>query len=479
MLYKLSRTSDGPGNLEPVAFLDLPDLQKREKDLENLLAEHLLDILFEVAALLPIFQQRSLQTEADVYAVNELGDLVVFDLKRGLADEESIHQAIRSAQDAGRWSFSEIERRYLAYTAEKGLPATPLKDAHQEAFQIEKPLQPSQFNRRQHLYVVGSAANDGLIAAVEWWKRQGLSVDFIPYRIYAISGQSYFEFFSLPYDRHRNPTAVNGVLFDTSRRWDEDAIWTMIEKRRVAAYHDAKHVVRYLNTKDIVFFYHKAIDAEARSESPRIKLLHQQGKHCRVSLGVTDPDRTQHLFVSRNPGQDLVQLDPQTILDSVEEGYDMARYVACSFPHARNIKKLIRAFSNKKNLAFEEVVNSFGVTNLSFFHSSNTEALGESFGIEVLESIEIVLEEMAALPLVTLLLSGVSHELFALTLYRKGAPVEDPFSIPGSRSWMYGFRTTIRTGQVVKCVFLTHLSATRGLSNDHLTTLGENLSQIV
>jgi|GEM_PF-4218284 len=225
--------------------------------------------------------------------------------------------------------------------------------------------------------------------------------------------------------------------------------------------------------------YRKAIEVEGRSESPRIKLIHQNGQHCRVGLGVTDARRTVHLFISRNPGGDFVQTAVQTIPESVEEDYSMARYVASSFPHACNLRKLILAYASRKNLGYEDVVNTFGVSNLSFFHSRNTGAMAESFGVEVIESLETVLEEIRDLPLATVLLSGISPDLYMLTLYKKGAPIQDRFSIPGSRSWITGFRTTIRTGQVVKCAFLTHLSATRGLGNDQLKILGENLAGII
>lgn len=63
--------------------------------------------------------------------------------------------------------------------------------------------------------------------------------------------------FALPYDRHINPASIKGVIFDTNRSFNEDSIWNMIEKNKVAAYGDAKHVVDYLNPKDIVFFSHK------------------------------------------------------------------------------------------------------------------------------------------------------------------------------------------------------------------------------
>lgn len=44
MLYLLSPSNEGLGTLEPLPFLDASDLQRTEKDLENLLATHLLEV---------------------------------------------------------------------------------------------------------------------------------------------------------------------------------------------------------------------------------------------------------------------------------------------------------------------------------------------------------------------------------------------------------------------------------------------------
>ena len=83
---------------------------------------------------------------------------------------------------------------------------------HREAFELDHPLTPTEFNQRQHIYVVGNAANDELINAVNYWKKAGLSLDFLPYRIYEIGEEYFFEFFALPYDRHLNPADIKGVL---------------------------------------------------------------------------------------------------------------------------------------------------------------------------------------------------------------------------------------------------------------------------
>ena len=226
MLYRLTK-DEGPTHIEPLSFLDFSNLAQMEKDLEQLLAKYLLEVLFEDAALMPIFQERPIQAEADLYALNRQGNLIIFELKRGLAGSDAMLQALRYGQDAGQWTFNTLEEKYRKYC---DVPSASLAEAHREAFGLERPLLPFEFNTKQRLMIIGNAANDSLITAVDYWKRQGLSVEFLPYRIYSIREEHYFEFFALPYDRHQNPSAIKGVLFDTNRSYNEESVWEMMEK---------------------------------------------------------------------------------------------------------------------------------------------------------------------------------------------------------------------------------------------------------
>lgn len=171
MLYKLT-SNEGAVGIEPVQFKDFSHFGKLEKDLEDLIAKNILDLLFEEASLMPIFQERPYQPEADIYALNEQGELVIFELKRSSAGSDAVHQLLRYAQDAGRWSFAQIEERFRAYSQQEA----GLLKAHQEAFQLEHQLDVRQVNLRQKLIVIGSAADDSLIDSVDYWKRQGLCV---------------------------------------------------------------------------------------------------------------------------------------------------------------------------------------------------------------------------------------------------------------------------------------------------------------
>ncbi len=114
MLYKLTIADNGTKDLESLPFLDFADRGKIEKDLEVLLSKHLLDLLFEGAALMPIFQERPMQAEADLYALNRSGDLVIFELKRGVTGSDAMLQALRYAQDAGQWTFERNKRKLVS-----------------------------------------------------------------------------------------------------------------------------------------------------------------------------------------------------------------------------------------------------------------------------------------------------------------------------------------------------------------------------
>ena len=255
MLYKISLTNGKFDHLEPEPFKNFSNFDHIEKDLENLIASSLLEVLFEDSRLMPVFQERQRQAEADIYALNEKGELIIFELKRASAGDDALHQALRYAQDAGQWSYAKLQDKYQGYL--KSSSPVELTQAHKEAFNLEHALEAKEINAKQHLIVIGSAADDSLINSVTYWKKQGVSIDFLPYRIFEIANEKYFEFFALPYDKHRNPGDIKGVLFDTNRSWDDDSIWYMMNNNCVAAFGEAKRFVEYVYPGDIVFFSHK------------------------------------------------------------------------------------------------------------------------------------------------------------------------------------------------------------------------------
>lgn len=263
-----------------------------------MIASNLLDVLFEGSRLMPIFQERQYQGEADIYALNEKGELIIFELKRSTAGGDAVQQALRYAQDAGQWSFSTLQGKYRQYTNSNDC----LLQAHKDAFELEKALDVKGINLKQHILIIGSAADDNLINAVGYWSAQGLSIQFLPYRVYEIGADKYFEFFALPYDRHRNPGDIKGVLFDTNRSWDENAIWHMMENNRVAAFGDAKRFIEHVHPGDIVFFSHRweGVVAAARVKPGGIKVADEGAEYYRDVEFITPiPKKDQTLKAMR------------------------------------------------------------------------------------------------------------------------------------------------------------------------------------
>ena len=67
-------------------------------------------MLFEGNELMPICQERPQQEEADIYALNERGELVIFELKRDGAGADAVHQALRYCEKAAIGNSSDCRR---------------------------------------------------------------------------------------------------------------------------------------------------------------------------------------------------------------------------------------------------------------------------------------------------------------------------------------------------------------------------------
>ena len=135
-------------------------------------------------------------------------------------------------------------------------------------------------------------------------------------------------------------------------------------------------MVRY-STRSIHDLYSDAYEIEAGSQSPRIQNLHDRGEGCKVSLGVTVPEQTKHIFVLYNPGGEVKTYNlsdrREAIAGSIQEHEtkyaSMKNYMACDEKLARNLRKFIEAYAVKAGADFTDCVNDFGQVNTSFYPS--------------------------------------------------------------------------------------------------------------
>lgn len=247
MLYKYK----GKDIIEMLPSYNFEDLGGLEKDLENLLANNLSDLYSEDGQLMPIFQERSGQSEPDLCALDKDGNLVIFELKRGVVPGDTTIQVMRYCQDYGQKNYFELLKLYKTYTGDDNL-----RDAHAEAFGLDSPLQIDEFNRKQKLIVIGSSSDSYLMDAIDYWRRNGIDIDYIPYRFYRINNETYFEFFAKPYDYHVNAADSKGILFDTNKTYEPNDIWDMFANSKVSAYGSVKTCVNSFNKGDYVLYYH-------------------------------------------------------------------------------------------------------------------------------------------------------------------------------------------------------------------------------
>ncbi len=250
MLYRYNE-----GRIMPVPYCDYSELQGREKDLENLLAAYLEDLYAEGGqSFMPIFQERAMQEEPDICALDTQGGLVIFELKRGNAGRGAVEQIMRYAELFGKRDYDQLNSMYRTYINDSN---AELKKAHADAFELPAPLSDESFNRRQKLVIVGNSADRDLMNAVDYWKNQGIDIDFLPYRFYRIGDEIYFEFFAKPYDYHMNPRAKKGILFDTNLSWSDDNEKCMLERGHIEAYGGVKWAVDSFSKGDYALFYSK------------------------------------------------------------------------------------------------------------------------------------------------------------------------------------------------------------------------------
>ena len=253
MLYSISFEKK---EITPLTYYDYKDIKGYEKDLENVIADNMGQLYDGENQLMTIFQERPWQEEPDILALNKEGDLFIFELKRGAVQGDTTIQVMRYTQEYGLKNYRELEIKYRNYIKDSSIS---LAIEHQEYFGLENPLSIDAFNQRQQMVIVGSSSDISLIKAVNYWEKEGLNISFIPYRIYKIGINYYFEFFSKPFDYHINPSSVKGVIFNTNRKYDENAVWDMLKNNKVSAYGSKADEVTRLKKDDYVLYYHSGV----------------------------------------------------------------------------------------------------------------------------------------------------------------------------------------------------------------------------
>jgi len=243
MLLEFDEQSKG---LIPVYGMNIMDsLGQNEKDLENYLKSTIGDLLFP--EYLVFGNERSFQSEADLFAVNSYGDLVVFELKvHGQYDRGKVYQALSYAQHFSFWRYTEMNNHYKkCFSNEK-----ELIDAFEEHFGFK--IDTTEFNNRQKIIVISHSSSEDTGRISKYWKKIGVDIEEYFYRFYDVGGKKYFELSNeLVFQQNSYNCWINTCL-----RYYPMAYLDMVKEEKAATYGDRRGIIGSWMNKSYVFLYH-------------------------------------------------------------------------------------------------------------------------------------------------------------------------------------------------------------------------------
>jgi len=125
----------------------------------------------------------------DILGVDERGDTVVVELKRGRTPRDVVAQALEYAGEIRNVDYDYLDERYReflrdeqGYTNPEDIPS--LRQAHREYFDLEEPPSEREFNDEQRLVVVGTDFQDVSLNMADFLREHGIDVVAVEYNTY-------------------------------------------------------------------------------------------------------------------------------------------------------------------------------------------------------------------------------------------------------------------------------------------------------
>jgi len=243
MLFEYNQ---GKKTFEPLSGMPISDsLGGSEKDLEDYLKSVIGDLIFP--EYLVFGNERSFQGEADLFAVNGRGDLVVFELKvHGHYDRGKIYQAMSYAQIFSIWRYESMNSHF-----KKCFPSASesLLDEFEDHFGYR--IDPADFNCHQRVIIISHSSSPDTMAVSSYWKSKGIDIQEFFYRFYDSNGKTLFELSNeLFFNQDSGHCWIN-----TCSKYIPDAVFDMVSNRKAATYEDRKGVVGGWMNRGNIFLY--------------------------------------------------------------------------------------------------------------------------------------------------------------------------------------------------------------------------------
>lgn len=231
---------------EPLTGMAISDSHGgSEKDLEDYLKSVIGDLIFP--QYLVFGNERSFQGEADLFAVNGRGDLVLFELKvHGHYDRGKIYQAMSYAQIFSTWRYESMNGHF-----KKCFPNASgnLLDEFEDHFGYR--IDPADFNRHQRIIIISHSSAPDTMAVSSYWKSKGIDLEEYFYRFYDSDGRTLFELSNeLFFNQNSGHCWIN-----TCSKHIPYAVYDMVSNRKAAIYEERKGAIGGWMNRGNIFLY--------------------------------------------------------------------------------------------------------------------------------------------------------------------------------------------------------------------------------
>ena len=267
MLYYLDRKDRK--TLRPLRGTRLATLGWSEKDLENLVAEHIGRFVTE-NQLFIIAQSTAFREEPDIMALDREGRLHIFELKRWQSSQENLLQVLRYGQIFGRHDYGDLNdifaRNHRRRHASEGVQAPELREAHAKYFELASPLESARFNHDQRFIVITNGLDRATREAIAYWGAKKLDVRPLIYRVYETEGKDLLieiDAYGAEFDDSQDGLAQGGseglIVVNTNSAYLPDAWKDMLREGKAAAFYDRKTSIDGITPGSKIALYHTGV----------------------------------------------------------------------------------------------------------------------------------------------------------------------------------------------------------------------------
>ncbi|QHS17207.1 DUF4268 domain-containing protein [haloarchaeon 3A1-DGR] len=164
---------------------DLERIPESEVDYEQRLEEQLVRSHGATIAderLLYIAQQGDPsgdQTSFDLVAVDEDGNTIILELKRGRSPRDVVAQALDYASGLRNAEYDQLADWYQEFRTQNGIETPPpeeLQEAHAEYFDLDESLSEREFNQGQRLLLLADDFDDKTLAVADFLREHDIDV---------------------------------------------------------------------------------------------------------------------------------------------------------------------------------------------------------------------------------------------------------------------------------------------------------------